>query len=172
VIMGYYFMPVRARDDEIVDDFVVWSTYVYGPIARGTRAELTTWWTSMFGSAEAHTLEVAMPFARADIHGSSSSIGDGHWGKTIRIHGYGLLGPAELDRDKLSAFVAAVFPRNTAEHEGDGRGATEIGREVRALVTPFDPAEDPEIDVEVWKIQAAQAVTDFEGGYDADPDLA
>jgi hypothetical protein len=170
--MGYYFMPVRADRDEIVNDYVVWSTYSDAPVARGTRAELTTWWRQMFGEAGARTLEVETPFARSDAFGSSNSIGDGHWGEPIRIHGFGLLGPAELDRDKLPAYVAAVFPRSVNEAEGNGRGHVEVGREVRALVTPFDPAEDPEIDVEVWKIQAAQAITDFESGYDADPDLA
>lgn len=169
--MGYYFMPVRAKNDEAVDDFVVWSTYSDAPVARGTRDEVTDWWRSMFGSAGAHSLDVAATFARADADGSSSSM-DGRWDEPIRIHGFGLLGPAELDRDKLPAYIAAVFPHNTNEAEGNGRGHVEVGREVRALVTPFDPAEDPEIDVEVWKIQAAQAIVDFEGRYDADPDLA
>lgn len=161
--MGYYVMAVRAKNDPIVNDFVVWSTFSGAPVARGTRDEVTDWWRSMFGEAGARTLEVETPFVRADAHGSSSSV-DGRWDETIRIHGFGLLDPAELDRDKLPAFVDLIFSRDFRESEGSDRRYIEIGRKIRALVTPFDPAEDPEIDVEVWKIQTAQAVADFEVG--------
>jgi hypothetical protein len=170
--MGYYLMPVRAEHDEPVDDWVVWSTYSEAPAARGTRAEVSLWWKSIFGSAGLQSLEINSPFDRADEYGSSEASGVGRWGETISVHGFGILNGGQLDRDKLPAFIAAVYPRDAAEVEGNGRGHVEVGREVRALVTPFDPAEDPEIDTEVWKIQVAQAIADFEGAYDADPDLA
>jgi len=171
--MGYYFMPVRAEHDEPVDDWVVWSTHVDAPIERGTRDEVTRWWKSIFGSAGLDSLEISSPFERGELYGSSASGGSGRWGTTITVHGYGLLGPAQLDRDKLTAFAEAVTPLSrAATAETAPRDIAEIGRAVRALVTLFDPAEDPEIDPEVWKLQAAQAIADFEGRYDRDPDLA
>jgi hypothetical protein len=167
--MAYYFMPVRAENDPVADDWVCWSTYVDNPVARGTRAELNAWWRELFGTEGLRSLEVSSPFERGDEYGSSSSGGDGRWGTTLGILGYGLLGIAQLDRDKLPAFIAAAYPHpHSGDAEGDGRGAAEVGRAVRALVTPFDPAEDPEIDLEVWKIQQRQAIADFDGGYDQD----
>lgn len=170
--MGYYIMAVRAKNDPIVNDFVVWSTFSDAPVARGTRDEVSTWWKSIFGSAGLQSLEINSPFDRADEYGSSEASGVGRWDETISVHGFGILNGGQLDRDKLPAFINAVFARDRSEAEGNGRGHVEVGREVRALVTPFDPAEDPEIDIEVWKIQAEQAIADFEGCYDADPDLA
>jgi hypothetical protein len=164
--MGYYFMPVRAEKDPPVDDFVVWSTYVDNPVARGTRDELNLWWRSLFGSAGLQSLEVTSPFDRADEHGSSHALGDGCWGETLSVLGYGLLGPARLDRDKLPAFIEAAYPH---PHGDTSRSAVEVGRAVRALVTPFDPAEDPDIDPEVWKVKAAEAIASFEGTPDPDP---
>lgn len=171
--MGYYFMPVRAEHDDPVDDWVVWSTYVDSPIERGTQEEITAWWCSMFGAAGASSLEIGKPFEHGERYGSSAEGGSGRWGTTITVHGYGLLGPGQLDRDKLPAFVEAVAPiPRAATAETGSLDVAEIGRAVRALVTPFDPAEDPEIDIEVWKVQAEQAIADFEGRYDLDPDLA
>jgi hypothetical protein len=170
--MGYYLMPVRAEHDDPVDDWVVWSTYSDAPVARGTRAEVTTWWREMFGSTGVESLENTTAFVRADVHGSSAESGSGRWGTTITVHGFGLLGPGQFDRDKLPAYVDAIFSEDHRESEAHERRYIEVGRKVRALVTPFDPAEDPEIDVEVWKIQAEQAIADFEGAYDRDPDLA
>lgn len=168
--MGYYFMPVRGEHDPIVNDYVIWSTYVDGPIERGTRGELELWWRSMFGEAGARTLDVETPFTRADAHGSSNSMGDGYWGTTITVMGYGLIGPAQLDRDKLPAFVEAIAPiPRRATAESPPRAAADIGRAVRALVTPLDPSDEPGFDPEAWKAQCAQAVADFEGGSDRNP---
>jgi hypothetical protein len=161
--MGYYFMPVRAKDDPVVDDFVVWSTFSEAPAARGTRAEVSLWWKSTFGSAGLQFLEINSPFDRADEYGSSEASGVGRWDETISVHGFGILNGGQLDRDKLPAYVDAIFSEDYRESEAHERRYIEVCRKVRALVTPFDPAEDPEIDVEVWKIQAAQAIAEFEG---------
>lgn len=166
--MGYYFMPVRAEYVPAGDDWVCWSTYVDSPVARGTRDELTAWWRELFGTEGLRSLELQSPFDRGDEYGSSSSGGDGRWGTTLSVSGFGILGGGQLDRDKLPEFVAAVFPRDLGEAEGNGRGHAEVGRAVRALVTPFDPAEDPEIDPAVWAVQAEQAIADFESGYGRD----
>lgn len=167
--MGYYFMPVRDEKTPVVDDWVCWSTYVDNPVGRGTRAELAAWWRELFGTEGLKSLELHTPFDRGDEYGSSSSIGDGRWGTTIAVSGFGLLNGGQLDRDKLPEFVDIVFARDAAEAEGDGRGHVEVGRQVRALVTPFDPAEDPEIDPAVWAVQVEQAIADFESG-SFDPD--
>jgi hypothetical protein len=163
--MGYYFMPVRAERDPVGDDWVCWSTYVDNPVARGTREELSAWWRELLGTEGFMSLELHTPFERGEKYGSSSAAGSGRWGTTLEILGYGLLGTAQLDRDKLPAFITAAYPHPQADAS---RSAVDVGREVRALVTPFDPAEDPEIDPEVWAIQVQQAIADFEGGYDQD----